>query len=105
MNQNRDEANFCVESAKKSHNKIDSVVDKIQNISHAATQIATAAEEQSVVSVEITNHIIDISQTTDKTWTETDNVAKQMQLLAKSVADIADVANTFIPKKQTKKTN
>jgi len=99
MNKNKDEANFCVESAKKSHSTIDVVVDKMQDISHAATQIATAAEEQSVVSVEITNHISDISQTTEKTWSETDNVAKQMQLLAKSVEDIADLATTFIPKK------
>ncbi|PCH96785.1 MAG: chemotaxis protein [Gammaproteobacteria bacterium] len=99
MNKNKDEANFCVESAKKSHDKIDSVVDKIQNISHAASQIATAAEEQSVVSAEITNHINVIGQTTDKTWYETDNVANQMQLLDKSVENIANLARTFMPKK------
>jgi methyl-accepting chemotaxis protein/aerotaxis receptor len=99
MNKNKDEANFCVESAQTSHNKIDSVVDRVQNISHAATQIATAAEEQSVISNQITNHLNDISQTTDKTWSETENVAQQMQLLAKSVEGITDLANTFIPKK------
>jgi methyl-accepting chemotaxis protein/aerotaxis receptor len=99
MNKNKDEANFCVESAKTSHNKIDSVVERVQNISHAATQIATAAEEQSVVSNQITLHLNDISHTTDKTWSETDNVAQQMLLLAKSVEGITDIANTFIPKK------
>lgn len=99
MNKNKDEANFCVESAQTSHNKIDSVVDRVQNISHAAAQIATAAEEQSVISNQITNHLNDISQTTDKTWSETENVAQQMQLLAKSVEGITDLANTFIPKK------
>ncbi len=100
MNKNKDEANFCVESAQTSHSKIDSVVDRMQNISHAATQIATAAEEQSVVSTQITDHLDDISQTTDKTWSETDNVAQQMKLLAKSVEGITDLANTFIPKKK-----
>lgn len=99
MNKNKDEANLCVESAKTSYDKINSVVDRVQNISHAATQIATAAEEQSVVSAHITNHIDDIGQTTQKTWSETDNVSQQMQLLAKSVEGIADLANTFIPKK------
>ncbi len=98
MNKNKDEANFCVESAQASHNKIDSVVDRMQNISHAATQIATAAEEQSVVSTQITEHLDDISRTTDKSYSETDNVTQQMQLLAKSVEGITDLANTFIPK-------
>tara|TARA_R110001583_G_scaffold3468_8_gene22137 strand:- start:23 stop:1540 length:1518 start_codon:yes stop_codon:yes gene_type:complete len=99
MDKNKNEANFCVESSQASHHKIDVVVDRMQNISHAATQIATAAEEQSVVSAEITNHIHSIIQTTDKTWSETENVAQQMQLLAKSVDEIADLANTFTPKK------
>ena len=99
MNKNKDQANFCVESAQQSHHKIDDVVSKMQSISNAATLIATAAEEQSVVSAEITNHINDIGQTTEKTWSETDNVAQQMQILEESVEGIADLANTFIPKK------
>jgi len=98
MNKNKDEANFCVESAQQSHRKIDEVVDKVQSVSNAATLIATAAEEQSVVSADITNHINDIGQTTEKTWSETDNVAQQMQILEESVEGIADLANTFIPK-------
>ena len=99
MNKNKDEAGFCVQSAQASHNKIDEVVGRIKNISHAATLIATAAEEQSVVSQQITEHINDIGQTTEKTWTETDNVAHQMHILEKSVEGIANLANTFIPKK------
>ena len=101
MNNNKNEANFCVESSQASHHKIDVVVDRMQNISHAATQIATAAEEQKIVSAEITNHIHSIIQTTDKTWSETENVAQQMQLLAKSVEGITDLANTFIPKNKS----
>ena len=101
MNKNKDEANFCVESAHASNDKINSVVDRMQSISHAATQIATAAEEQSAVSTEITNHLNYISQTTDKSSSEADNVAQQMQLLAKSIEDITDLANTFIPKKKS----
>ena len=48
MNNNNGEANMCVESANAPHSKIDLVVDRIQNISNVATNIATAAEEQSV---------------------------------------------------------
>lgn len=100
MNKNKEEANFCVQSAQASHDKIDLVVERVQNISHAATQIATAAEEQGVVSTQIISYINDLYQTTDKTWSEADNVAQQMQLLAKSVEGITDLANTFIPKQK-----
>lgn len=99
MNKNKDEAQFCVDSAQASHQQINSVVEKMQNINQAATQIATAAEEQSCVSHEINSHLTDIAQNTDSTWQQTDNVAEQMEQLAKSVDDIADLASTFVPKK------
>jgi methyl-accepting chemotaxis protein/aerotaxis receptor len=98
MNKNKDEAQFCVESAQASHQKIDLVVEKMQNINQAATQIATAAEEQSCVSHEINSHLTDISQNTESTWQQTDSVAEQMEELAKSVDEIADLASTFVPK-------
>jgi methyl-accepting chemotaxis protein/aerotaxis receptor len=99
MNKNKDEAQFCVDSAQASHQQINSVVEKMQNINQAATQIATAAEEQSCVSHEINSHLTDIAQNTESTWQQTDNVAEQMKQLAKSVDDIADLASTFVPKK------
>ncbi len=98
MDKNKDEAQFCVESAQASHQQIDLVVDKMQNINQAATQIATAAEQQSCVSHEINNHLNDIAQNTESTWQQTDSVAEQMQQLANSVDDIADLASTFVPK-------
>lgn len=98
MNQNKDEANYCVESAEASHQKIDLVVEKVQNVSHAASLIATAAEQQSSVSNEINSHLSQIAHSTENTWQETDNVAEQMQLLEQSVDEIADLASTFVPK-------
>jgi len=98
MNKNKDEANYCVSSAEVSHQQIDSVVEKMQNINHSAIQIATAAEEQSCVSNEINNHLNDIATTTEATWNQTEHVAEQMHELAKSVDDIADLASTFVPK-------
>ena len=88
---------MCVESANAPHSKIDLVVDRIENISNVAKNIATAAEEKSAVSTQIKIHLDDISNTTEKTSLETGNVALQMQLLTKSVEDISDLANTYIP--------
>jgi len=98
MDKNKDEAQYCVDSANASHQEIDLVVEKMQNINQAATQIATAAEEQSCVSHEINSHLNDIAQSTESTWQQTDSVAEQMETLAKSVDDIADLASTFVPK-------
>jgi len=98
MEKNKDEAKYCVDSAQASHQEIDLVVEKMQNINQAATQIATAAEEQSCVSNEINSHLNDIAQSTEATWQQTDSVAEQMEALAKSVDDIADLASTFVPK-------
>jgi len=99
MNQNKNEAEHCVTTAESSNEKIEAVVNKVQNVSSLAAQIATAAEEQSVVSNEMNNHIEEIQQITDQTWRQTDVVSEQMIALQNSVEEIANVANTFIPKK------
>ncbi|MCP4988934.1 MAG: PAS domain S-box protein [Colwellia sp.] len=98
MEKNRDEAQYCVDSAQASHQEIDLVVVKMQNINQAATQIATAAEQQSNVSHEINSHLNEIALSTESTWQQTDSVTEQMDQLAKSVDDIADLASTFVPK-------
>ncbi len=98
MNKNQQQAKYCVSTAESSHQQIDLVVKKMQKISKAATQIATEAEQQTSVTSDINDHLIEISQSTENTWSETDNVAEQMKNLAQSVEDIADLANTFVPK-------
>jgi methyl-accepting chemotaxis protein/aerotaxis receptor len=99
MAKNKTEAEFCVETAEASNEKIERVVASVQNVTDVANQIATAAEEQSVVSNEINNHITEVQDALEQTWSQTDVVAEQMQALEQSVEDIANVAKTFIPKK------
>ncbi|MEW6990074.1 methyl-accepting chemotaxis protein [Colwelliaceae bacterium 6441] len=98
MAKNKDDAEFCLQTAESSNEKIEKVVKSIQNVTDSANQIATAAEEQSAVSSQINNHISEVNQALAKTWSQNDSVAEQMTELEKSVEDIANVANTFIPK-------
>jgi methyl-accepting chemotaxis protein/aerotaxis receptor len=98
MNKNKGEADFCVTTAESSNKKIEKVVNSVQKVTDAANQIATAAEEQSVVSQEINRHIEQVHQAMESTWSQTDVVANQMASLESSVEDIANIANTFIPK-------
>ncbi|GAA0821121.1 PAS domain-containing methyl-accepting chemotaxis protein [Colwellia asteriadis] len=97
MNKNKEEANYCVESAEISHQRIDEVVNSMQNVNVAAMQISSAAEQQSMLSNEINDHLHGIAQTTETTWLETEKVSEQMHTLAQSVEEISDLASTFVP--------
>ncbi|AWB65015.1 methyl-accepting chemotaxis protein [Saccharobesus litoralis] len=99
MAQNKQQANHCVESAETSNNEIASVVNKIQSVTDSANQIATAAEEQSVVSGEINTRIIQVDSAVSQTWQNMDSVSEQMQTLALAVDNITGVVKTFVPEK------
>jgi methyl-accepting chemotaxis protein/aerotaxis receptor len=99
MAKNKEDAEFCVSAVEESNNKVVKVVESVQSVTDAANQIATAAEEQSVVSSVINNHILEVYQALEKSGAQTNLVAEQMKALEDSVEDIANVANTFIPKK------
>lgn len=99
MAKNKDDAEFCLQTAEQSNEKIELVVNRVQAVTDSANQIATAAEEQSAVSNEINYNIVEVSQALDSTWSQNDDVTVQMKALAKSVEDIANVAKTFIPPK------
>ena len=98
MNKNRDKADFCVTEAEASSEKISQVVEQVQKVTDVANQIATAAEEQSVVSVEINNHIGEVNQAMEHTWQQTNAVTSQMSSLQKSIENITNLANTFVAK-------
>ena len=100
MNTNKLAAEHCAEIAESSNERIEQVVNKVQSVTSIATEIATAAEQQNVVSEEINQNISEIHLSTEQTWQQTDKVAEQMQALEQSVEDIANVASTFIPQKK-----
>jgi len=99
MAKNKSDAEFCVKAAEESNKKVVDVVESVQSVTDSANHIAAAAEQQSLVSDEISNHILEVHDALDKTWEQTELVAEQMLALEKSVEDITNVANTFIPKK------
>lgn len=100
MLKNKDEAQLCVEIAESSNDKIADVVDRVQKVTDVANQIATATEQQSVTSVTINEHVEEVHQAIEKTWTQTDIVTKEMLNLSSSVNDITNVASTFVPPKK-----
>ncbi|MFT5807659.1 MAG: PAS domain S-box-containing protein [Moritella dasanensis] len=97
MKKNKDNADLCVGQAEQSDQAIAIIHEKMQQLSQLSMQIATAAEEQSVVSNEINNHVIDIKQGSELNWQHTDTVVSQMDELKHDINAISNLANTFIP--------
>lgn len=100
MTKNKDNADNCVAQAESSDQAIAIIHQKMQQLSGLSMQIATAAEEQSAVSNEINNHVIEIKQSSEHNWQQTEVVASQMDELQKEIEIISNLAKTFIPQKQ-----
>jgi len=97
MKKNKDNADLCVDKAEQSDQAIAIIHEKMQQLSQLSMQIATAAEEQSVVSNEINNHVIDIKQGSEVNWQHTTTVVTQMDELKNDIDTISNLAKTFIP--------
>ncbi|KXO12852.1 Methyl-accepting chemotaxis protein [Moritella sp. JT01] len=97
MKKNKNNADQCVEKAEQSDQAIAIIHEKMQQLSLLSMQIATAAEEQSMVSNEINNHVIDIKQGSEQNWQHTDTVVAQMDELKADIDTISNLAKTFIP--------
>ena len=100
MLKNKDEAQLCVDIAESSNQKIADVVERVQNVTDVANQIATATEQQSVTSTTMNEHVEDVQQAIERTWAQTDIVTEEMTILSTSINDITNVASTFVPPKK-----
>ncbi len=98
MEQNKDNANACVNAAEQSDQAIDTVYQKVEQIANLVTQIATAAEEQEVVTRDVSNNMLEINQASKQNWQQTEAVIEHMTMLHQRVEDIANLSNTFMPK-------
>lgn len=98
MAKNKNDAENCVNSAEQADKQIELVYEKIRHVADLATQIATAAEEQSVVTAEINGRVEQIHQASDTNWQQTELVNQQMVSLRHTAAEISSLADTFIMK-------
>jgi len=99
MAKNKTDAENCVGSAEQADQKIELVYEKIRHVADLATQISTAAEEQTVVSAGVKNHIDEIQQASDSGWQQTEIVNQQMISLKETAQEISSLADTFIMKR------
>ena len=98
MAKNKLDAEDCVKTVEHADQNIELVYDKIRHVADLSAQIATAAEEQSAVTLEVNNRIEQIHQASDSSWQQTELVNQQMITLKQTAADISSLADTFIMK-------
>jgi len=98
MAKNKVDAEDCVKTVENTDQNIELVYEKIRHVADLSTQIATAAEEQSAVTVEVNKRIEQIHQASDSNLQQTELVNLQMVNLQQTAKEISSLADTFIMK-------
>lgn len=95
VHQSRMNAGLSVDAAQKIHNELDEVVDSVKNISLLNMQIATATEEQSTVINEISNHIVNINDSSANTVLASENITVSSDELKSMAVNLDHLVGHF----------
>ncbi len=95
MEQSHKVAQGSVGQAAEAGESLNSILQAVDNISQMSAQIATAAEEQSAVSDEINQNIINISLSAENTVEMTSQSSRANQLLINEIARIQTMVRQF----------
>ncbi len=95
MEQSQKQAHAAVEYATKAGGSLATIAEVIENINDMSTQIAGAAEEQSVVAEEINRNIVSISDMAEQTAAGTENTAAASNELAQLATQLHNLVGQF----------
>ncbi len=95
MNKGKASADECVNQAKHAERVVNNVYESITMISDLAMQISTASEEQSVVSQEISQNIVNISDASQSNLEQANCVNMETQQILTKSSDMASLALAF----------
>ncbi len=88
-------ADGCVEQAKEAQSVVDAVRNLIADISDLSTQISSAAEQQSLVSHEISRNIVNVNDSSLQNAKQADIVSDQSENIAERVENLVGLSATF----------
>ncbi|MDK9764727.1 methyl-accepting chemotaxis protein [Vibrio sp. D420a] len=89
------QASNSVESAKRTNQALQEIVGNIMHISDLNSQIATATEEQSVVTKEINVHVISISDSAQKSVQSTARIKEVSDQVNESAVNLNQLVSKF----------
>ncbi len=95
MEQGKASAETCVSQADNAQETIQKVYRSITDISDLATQISAAAEEQSMVSQEISKNITNISDASQLNLTQAETVSGETEDITFRVKTLSSLMTTF----------
>ncbi len=95
MEQSQQQAHSAVEYATKAGDSLSTIAGVVESINDMSTQIASAAEEQSVVAEEINRNIVSIHDMAEQTATGTENTAAASGEVAQLATQLQDLVGQF----------
>ena len=95
MAHGQESAENCVTKTQNSQEMVQQVFNSISDISELAVQIATASEQQNMVSQEINQNIVNISDASQYNLEQTQRVETEAQEINKSSRSLAALGLTF----------
>ncbi|WP_426369428.1 hypothetical protein [Pseudocolwellia sp. HL-MZ7] len=90
-----DDANQCVVSTNDAKSRMNNIKSMIDNVSNITAQIATAAEEQSVVADEINKNIYTIESISKQNTESAEHVNENSTQMSKSADELEGLSSTF----------
>jgi aerotaxis receptor len=95
MQDTKEQADNCVSTTEKTQVELEGIFSQISEISHLAIQISSAAEEQQMVSNDISNNVTDIKAFGDNNLSLSFEVAKGAAELVEGSRKVNDLLLTF----------
>ncbi|MBI3772577.1 MAG: methyl-accepting chemotaxis protein [Gammaproteobacteria bacterium] len=95
MQRGEEKAEHCVEQAERAGKALESITNEVTVINDMNTQIASAAEEQSAVSAEISRNVLNIRMLTEQTSTRGQQLARTGEDLEKVSVNLKTLVSHF----------
>jgi len=95
MNESQNQVTSAVEQANSTGASLNTITDVIHEINGMSTQIATAAEEQGAVAIEISRNVTSINEASEQTADATQQTSKSSHDLAGLASGLNDLVQRF----------
>ena len=95
METSQDNARKAVEQSQQAESSLHAIMDHVATIAEMNTQVATAAEEQSQVSAQVSATIVHINEISENTAQEAGNLATASEQLAEQAEQLRNIVNEF----------
>lgn len=95
MESSREKAVTVVDQSQGTENSLQSIMQNVTTINSMNSQVATAADQQSSVSEEVSANIVRINEVSDHTVNQAEHTAQASKQLAEQAENLRNIVNEF----------